>query len=75
MEKNGGKDGLITIRWWHITRAVGVIVFLYGVFLDHSPERGTIILTGAGLAGFDKVARSDAPSPPKNNTDSDQNVK
>jgi hypothetical protein len=49
---------MVTIRWFHITRAVGVAVFLYGVFVDDSPERGTIILTGAGLAGFDKVARS-----------------
>lgn len=50
---------MITVKWYHITRAVGVAVFLYGVFFDHSPERGTIILTGAGLAGFDKVARSE----------------
>lgn len=61
MEKRANKDEMITLRWWHVTRAVGVVVFLYGVFLDHSPERGTIILTGAGLAGFDKVARSDSP--------------
>ena len=35
-----------------------MIVFLYGVFVDDSPERGTIILIGAGAAGFDKVART-----------------
>lgn len=50
---------MIEVKWFHITRAIGVAVFLYGVFLDRSPERGTIILTGAGLAGFDKVARSE----------------
>lgn len=49
----------IKIEWYYVTRALGVLVFLYGVFVDHSPERGTIILTGAGLAGFDKVARSE----------------
>lgn len=49
----------ITVKWFHVTRAIGVAVFLFGVFVDHSPERGTIILTGAGLAGFDKVARSE----------------
>lgn len=64
-------------EWWHITRTLGVVVFLYGVFLDHSPERGTIILTGAGLAGFDKVARSDSPPPPapKKDTDGTKDVK
>lgn len=65
---------MVTIRWFHITRAIGVLVFLYGVFLDNSPERGTIILTGAGLAGFDKVARSDG-IPVKKDTDNGKNVK
>jgi hypothetical protein len=50
---------MFVLKWFHITRAIGVAVFLFGVFIDHSPERGTIILTGAGLAGFDKVARSE----------------
>lgn len=50
---------MFVLKWFHVTRALGVGVFLFGVFLDHSPERGTIILTGAGLAGFDKVARSE----------------
>ena len=58
--------GYITIRWWHVTRTIGVLVFLYGVFLDDSPERGTVILVGAGMAGFDRVARSpDPPAPPE----------
>lgn len=55
----------MVIQWFHLTRAIGVAVFLFGVFIDHSPERGTIILAGAGLAGFDKVARSEPPKPPK----------
>jgi len=67
------RDGMIDLRWWHVTRAVGIVVFLYGVFMDDSPERGTIILLGAGLAGFDKVSRADSPK--GNGTDSDQNVK
>lgn len=53
------ENGNVRIQWFHITRGIGVAVFIYGVFFDHSPERGTIILTGAGLAGFDKVARSE----------------
>jgi hypothetical protein len=72
MEKKKG-DSQVTIQWWHITRSIGVVVFLYGVFLDDSPERGTIILTGAGLAGFDKVARSDGPT--KKDTDKKPDVK
>lgn len=47
---------MISVRWYHVTRAIGVLVFLFGVFLDESSERGTIILAGAGMAGFDKVA-------------------
>jgi len=65
---------MVKIEWFHITRAVGVLVFLYGVFLDTSGERGTIILTGAGLAGFDKVARPEL-TPKKKDTDSRQDVK
>jgi hypothetical protein len=45
--------------WYFVTRTLGTILILFGVFGDHTPERGTIILTGAGLLGFDKVARSD----------------
>lgn len=65
---------MVKIEWFHITRAIGVLVFLYGVFLDSSGERGTIILTGAGLAGFDKVARPESP-PKKQDTDSKKDVK
>lgn len=65
---------MIDLRWFHITRSVGVLVFLYGVFMDDSPERGTIILLGAGLAGFDKVSRTEA-STKKDDTDDTKNVK
>lgn len=34
---------------------------LYGMFVDKSDIRGEIILAGVGLAGFDKVSRSDDP--------------
>lgn len=46
-------------RWYYVTRLIGAVILVFGVFADHSPERGTIILTGAGLMGFDKVARGD----------------
>jgi hypothetical protein len=65
---------MVEIKWFHVTRAIGVLVFLYGVFLDTSGERGTIILTGAGLAGFDKVAKPDL-TPEKKHTDRTKNVK
>ena len=48
-----------TLRWYYFTRLLGVVVLLYGLLLDESPERGTIILGGFGLIGFDKVARSE----------------
>ncbi len=49
------------IPWYYITRIVGTAVLLYGVFGDSSADRGTIILTGAGIMGIDKVARSEPP--------------
>jgi hypothetical protein len=45
--------------WYYVTRAIGTAILLFGVFADHTGERGTIILTGAGLLGIDKVARSE----------------
>lgn len=48
-----------TLPWYYLTRALGVGILIYGVFADHSAERGTVILTGAGLLGIDKVARSE----------------
>jgi hypothetical protein len=47
--------------WYFATRTLGAVILLFGVFADTTPERGTIILTGAGLLGLDKVARSDGP--------------
>lgn len=51
----------VPLRWYYFTRALGAVILLFGVFVDHSPERGTLILTGAGLLGIDKVARSEKP--------------
>lgn len=47
------------VPWYYVTRVLGSFILLYGILADHSPERGTIILTGAGILGIDKVARSD----------------
>lgn len=49
------------IPWFFFTRAFGTAMVVYGILLDHSGDRGTIILAGAGLAGFDKVSRSEKP--------------
>jgi hypothetical protein len=49
-----------SVPWYFVTRAIGAILVMYGVFGDASAERGTIILTGAGLLGLDKVARSES---------------
>lgn len=48
-----------SVPWYYFTRALGTVILLFGVFGDASAERGTIILTGAGLLGLDKVARSE----------------
>jgi len=44
------------LPWQYFTRVVGAVVFLYGVFGDKTPERSTLILTGAGLMGIEFVA-------------------
>ena len=45
--------------WYYLTRALGVGMLVYGTLVDHSADRGTLVLTGAGLVGIDKVARAD----------------
>ena len=47
--------------WYYATRVAGLALLGFGAFVDHSPERGTLIITGAGLLGIDKVARSETP--------------
>jgi hypothetical protein len=58
------KKQLGSIRWYHATRALGIFLVLYGVLGDSTPERGTLILGGLGLLGFDSVKRSDASKQP-----------
>jgi hypothetical protein len=38
---------------------MGVSVLLYGLLVDDTPERGSIILGGFGLLGLEKVARGE----------------
>lgn len=45
--------------WYYATRALGSLLLLYGLLADKTGDRSTIILTGAGLLGIDKVARAD----------------
>lgn len=54
-------DLFSVLRWYYATRVLGVAMICFGVLADHTAERGTIILTGAGLLGFDKVARTEPP--------------
>jgi hypothetical protein len=41
---------------------LGSGLILFGLLVDHTDERSTIILTGAGLLGIDKVARNEGSS-------------
>lgn len=50
---------LNALPWFYMTRLLGTVILVYGVFGDSSGDRGTIIITGAGLLGIDKVARSE----------------
>lgn len=47
------------LRWYFVTRGVGLVLVVYGLLVDHTPERGTILVGGFGLIGLDKVARSE----------------
>lgn len=47
------------LPWYYFTRALGAGLIVYGTLLDHTTDRSTLILTGAGLLGLDKVARSE----------------
>jgi len=48
------------IKWYYVTRLLGLTMVLYELFSSAgSPERGTIILAGCGIMGFDYVARKE----------------
>lgn len=44
---------------------MGISVLLYGLLVDKTPERGSIILGGFGLLGLEKVARGEEASSAK----------
>lgn len=47
------------IPWPYVTRALGAVMVIYGMFLDHSGERGTIILAGVGFLGYEFVGKTE----------------
>jgi hypothetical protein len=51
-------------QWYWATRGTGLVMVFYGMLVDHTPDRGTLIITGAGLIGVDKVLRSPGGDPP-----------
>lgn len=57
------------IPWEYVTRLIGASMVLYGMLIDHSGDRGTIILAGVGFLGYEFVQKSepDKPKNPKNN--------
>jgi hypothetical protein len=52
-------SNLLKPKWYWVTRSVGAFAVIYELLIDHSPERGTIILAAFGVMGFDWVARRD----------------
>ena len=47
--------------WYYWTRFLGSLLVIYGLVIDASGERGTLIIAGSGLLGLDKVARNEPP--------------
>lgn len=47
------------LPWEFVTRAIGFGLLVYGLLLDNTSERGTIILAGVGFLGYDRVAKSE----------------
>lgn len=47
------------IPWEYVTRAIGAGLLAYGLLVDHTDERGTIILAGVGFLTVDAVAKSE----------------
>lgn len=56
---------LPTPKWYWATRSIGAFTALYELLLDHSNERGTIILAAFGIMGFDWVSRRERRSEEK----------
>ena len=51
------------LKWYYVTRGMGLITVLYELFFANgTAERGTIILAGFGVMGFDLVSRKDKPA-------------
>lgn len=46
-------------QWYYFTRGVGAVTAIYELLLDHSSERGTIIVAAFGLMGLDWVTGRD----------------
>lgn len=54
---------LTKLKWYYFTRLIGTIMVFYELFSKAgSPERGTIILAGCGILGFDYVTRKKTDS-------------
>ncbi len=46
-------------KWYYVTRLIGAAMTIYGILVDKTPDRGTIIMAGVGILGLDKVTRSE----------------
>lgn len=62
-------------QWYHATRALGIVTLAYGLLVDHTPERGSIILGGFALLGIEKVARGEPRSSDSNASTDDNRAK
>jgi hypothetical protein len=48
------------LKWYYFTRGLGATMVVYELFfVNGTAERGTIILAGCGMAGYDFVSRKD----------------
>jgi hypothetical protein len=51
------KNFFSKIKWYHISRGMGLFAATYELLFDHSADRGTVILAAFGLMGLEFVTR------------------
>lgn len=61
------RDKLKALSWYHITRAVALVLIFFAVAIENDPgNRGTYITAAIGLLAAEPVGRRERALPPRN---------